>query len=94
MVGHAGFLLQALHDRIVQLALVGEVPVDGALADPGALGDGPERQLPPVPGLQGADQRGALRDDPVARLGRALAAQRAVVPAPGPGLFWRHVSEG
>ena len=55
-VGDARLVLQPGHDRVVQVPLGGEVPVDGALADAGAFGDGPEGQLVPVPGGESVDQ--------------------------------------
>ena len=67
------------HHRVAQLALVGEVPVDRALVDAGALGDGAHRERAPVPDGEAVQQLGAGGEDALARLGRALAADRAVV---------------
>ena len=77
--------LEAVHDRVPQAALVGEVAVDRALVHPGALGHGPDGQRPPVPDGRAVEELAARVDDPLARLGRPLAAQRAVVPATGAG---------
>ena len=54
----ACFVLQAAHNRVVQVPLGRKVPVHGPLADLGSLGDGPERQVVPVPGGESVDQLG------------------------------------
>ena len=41
-----GFVLELMHDRIVQSLLVGEVAVDGALVDAGPFGHRPDRESP------------------------------------------------
>ena len=69
------------HHRVAQLALAGEVPVDGPFVDAGALGDGADGQRAPVPDREAVEQLGAGDEDALARLRRALAAYRAVVPA-------------
>ena len=78
-----GLLLEALHDRVAQPALVGEVAVDRAFVHAGALGDAPGSvSAVPVRIDEAVQQLAAGGDDPLAGLGRPLAAQRAVVPAP------------
>ena len=82
--GDAGFLFEAGHHRVPELALVREVPVDGALVDLRAFGDAAHRERPPVPHREVVQQLGARGDDALPRLGRALAAHRTVVlPARG-----------
>ena len=49
LVGDARLLLEALHHRVVEMALGREVAVHGALTDAGAFGDGSEGELLPVP---------------------------------------------
>ena len=78
-----GVVLEARHHRVVQVPFGGEVPVDRALADAGALGDGAERQLPPVPAVEPVHQVGARGDDALTCLGGLEPARRAVVPARG-----------
>jgi hypothetical protein len=48
----------------------------------GAFGHRPDGQLAPVPYGQIVDQVGSCVDDPLARLGDALAAYRAVIATP------------
>ena len=67
------------HHRVAQLALAGEVPVDGSLVHAGALGDAADGQRAPVPDREAVQELGARGDDALARLGRALAPHRAVV---------------
>ena len=78
-VGDARLVLQAAHDRVVQVPLGREIAVDGALADPGAFGDGAEGQLVPVPGGEPAHQPSARVDDALASGGGGLLTRRAVV---------------
>ena len=85
LVRDAGVLLEAAHDRVVELPLGREVPVHRALADPGVLGDRPKRERPPVPGREPADEGGGGAEDALARLGHLPAAHRAVVAAAFPG---------
>ena len=79
-------LFQALHHGVVELPLAGEMPVDGALADSGALRGGADGQRTPVPDRALVRQLQARLDDALPGLGRALAAQAAVVPAALPRL--------
>ncbi len=78
----AGLVLEAAHHRLVQLALVREVPVDRALVDPRPLGDGPDGQLAPVPPVEAVDQVGPGDEDALARVRGLLAPHGAVVLAP------------
>src|SRR5262245_37263668 len=68
-----------MHHRVSQRALVREMPVDRALVHTRTLGDRTERQRSPVPDGRSVEQRGACGDDPLARPGGLLAAQRGVV---------------
>ena len=74
-----GFLLEALHHRVAQRALVGEVAVHGALVHAGPLGDRADRERAPVTDRRAAQQLGARGDDALRVSCRALAAQCAVV---------------
>ena len=75
----ARLLFQAVHDRIAQAPLVPEVPVDGALAHPGALGDSPNGQTLPVADRPSVEELGTGHDDPLAGDGGLLTSQRPVV---------------
>ena len=81
LVVDPGLVVQPLHHGVAQVPLGGEVPVHGALADPRPLGDRPDGQLAPAPRGRLVRQRGSGGDDPLAGLGGAPAADRAVVPA-------------
>ena len=59
----------------MQLALGGEVSVDGSFVQIGVFGYRPDRQLPPVPDGQIVDQLGPGRNDALPGLGDALATQ-------------------
>ena len=79
-----GLGLQALHDGVVQMPFGGEVAVHRPLADARAFGDGPERQVPPVPGVERVHQFAARGDDALPRLRGLLLSRAVVVAAPVP----------
>ncbi len=73
--------LEALHHRVAQRVLVGEVPVHRALVYPRALGNGPDRQAVPVPDRRLPQQGGGRAEDAFTRLRRLRPPHRAVVAA-------------
>jgi|ERR1017187_6969373 hypothetical protein len=79
----AGLLLQAVHYGILQSSFGTEVPEDSALIYASALGDGPDRQPPPVCNRCLMEKIAARVDDPISGLSRSRATQCVVVGTTG-----------
>ncbi len=77
----AGFLEEALQYRRTKLPLRREVTVDGPLAHSRPPADRAEGEAAPVPGREAVHELRPAGDDALARLGRLLAPESAVVAA-------------
>jgi hypothetical protein len=65
----------------VQVPLGREVAIDRPFADARPVGDGPERQVAPIPAVVFVHQVTAGGDDPFPRLRRLLLTRAVVVVA-------------
>jgi hypothetical protein len=65
----------------VKVAFGGEVAIHRPLADACTFGHRPERQVAPVPAVEGVHEFAARGDDPLAGLAGLLGPRAVVVPA-------------